>query len=593
MPLPLRNWQQEALKKIVSQWETPNSRPLIAACPGSGKTRLAVVATHSAMKEFGVQVALVVCPTVNIRCQWADAFEEANLSSYGRRGHECTNEALRFRLTNQLEILAKGGSTAFCITYQQAAKDAELFTEIASRYKLLLIADEVHHADDNRTFGAMLTQVAEKAHLRLALSGTPFNTNGGSLAMCESVEAVDDEGQPIRRTLPLHSYTYRQAIEAADHVCRPVEFLKVLGRATATFKSLSNDETYQHIVDLAHQNKTDRISLLVEPGDFFTKMAQEALRYLHSMQQTDNRAAMLVVTKDVSHGKRIAAVLKQMCRENPEWSNLSLQEMYHDTPGVHDRIQQLNSDATDIVVTVKIISEGIDVKRLRVGLYASDCLTRLFFIQFIGRFVRYEDRLTKSTNSQFCQVVIPAHAELLKYAREIEIMVDSAVMATESEEDGGEMATRESVKTLFGVESEVTGEGLIYRGDGQDERLSVRAFFEKFPEYQGVVPDTFAIHMARELGLSGAAHPIEIKPKIDWRTRNMQMVRAIVRVMKMNGETDERDYAKVNQYANSAVGIRKLDPMTPDDVLQQRHQVLNGWFRAMRDDGKAWSDLHG
>ncbi len=40
------------------------------------------------------------------------------------------------------------------------------------------------------------------------------------------------------------------------------------------------------------------------------------------------------------------------------------------------------------IVAVHMVSEGVDIPRLRVGVYASNVVTEMYFRQFCGRFVR-------------------------------------------------------------------------------------------------------------------------------------------------------------------------------------------------------------
>ena len=74
---------------------------------------------------------------------------------------------------------------------------------------------------------------------------------------------------------------------------------------------------------------------------------------------------MLVCAMDRKHGARVAGLLQQLCESNPDWERFRIQEIYNDTEAAHQRIEQLKTDRTDIVVSVRMISEGIDVHRFR------------------------------------------------------------------------------------------------------------------------------------------------------------------------------------------------------------------------------------
>ena len=574
----MRSWQASAKANLLRAWsvnkDETHQKPLIAACPGSGKTWFSVEATKEAIKQHGIDLVIVVAPSINIKNQWRDTFQKAGIRAHDR----ADNEALRFRVDDG-RCPTQEGWTALCVTYAQIARDHELFAEMARRRRTLVIADEVHHADDQEVFGKALQLLADSATLRLALSGTPFNSSGGALAMCASAMEFDDTGRPIRKALPLISYPYAQAI--SDRACRPVEFIKVLGKATATYKSLANDTTFQKVTDLAKENRTDRIGVLLDTdGEFFHKMAVEALTALHDIQRTDKRAGMLIVAKDKQHGNKICTLIESLCRSNPQWSRYTTCEIYNDTTKAHDRIKALERDSTDIVVTVRMISEGVDIKRLRVGLYATDYRTRMFFVQFVGRFIRWEDDRLKNTQhyaAQHARVIIPGHIDLLIFAREIEQMVDIALISNPPQPES--LSPPPSPQNeLLGVETEVSNDGLIYRGKDENDRRLAERFFEQYPSLKGILSEAQAIAAMRDSGTSGESlgdsesggSPVEE----DWSCKNDQVVRAIVRIQKMNGDTDDKAYSRINRAANQHVGIKRKDAMTPVETLKKRHAYL-------------------
>ena len=573
----LRPWQNKAMDKLSESWQIgPDAKTLIAASPGAGKTWFSVVAAQQAIKDFGIDLVVVVSPSVSIKEQWRETFQNAGIKAHAR----ADNEALRFRIDQGINPTEDW--RAICVTYSQLSRDAELFVEVARRKRVLLIADEVHHADDKECYGRALEQLSEFVQLRLALSGTPFNSTGGALAMCPSIEDLDETGRAIRRAKPLFTYSYGDAIR--HRACRPAEFIKVIGSGISTFKSLANNTTWQKVIDLAHANKTDSIGPLLDPdGAFFIKMATDALSALSDMKQVDTKAGMLVVAKDKAHGARICALIESLCAKNAAWSKYQTLEIYNDTEKAHERIKQLDRDSTDIVVTVRMISEGVDVKRLRVGLYATDYRTRMFFIQFVGRFIRWEDRLD---DAQHARVVIPAHPDLILFAREIEQMIDQALIPEEGEGSGEK---KDAKNEYLGTETHAGQDGLIYRGEEESDRVLAKAFFDKHPSLRGILPEMLAVKAAKDANMGGSQHHNETAVEEDWGRKNDQLARAIVRFGAMNGMSDNEAFAMVNRNANRAVDIKRKDKMTPTDTLKKRHAYLLDWLRALRS-GQAWED---
>ena len=70
------------------------------------------------------------------------------------------------------------------------------------------------------------------------------------------------------------------------------------------------------------------------------------------------------------------------------------------------------------MVAVRMVSEGVDVPRLAVGVYATTTSTPLFFSQAVGRFVRARAR------GETASIFLPSVPSLLGYAAELELARD-------------------------------------------------------------------------------------------------------------------------------------------------------------------------
>ena len=62
-----------------------------------------------------------------------------------------------------------------------------------------------------------------------------------------------------------------------------------------------------------------------------------------------------------------------------------------DDPTASERIASFAAGTSEWLVAVRMVSEGVDIPRLRVGVYATATMTDLFFHQAVGRFVRWQD----------------------------------------------------------------------------------------------------------------------------------------------------------------------------------------------------------
>src|SRR6202000_2224031 len=86
------------------------------------------------------------------------------------------------------------------------------------------------------------------------------------------------------------------------------------------------------------------------------------------------------------------------------------------------------------MVAVRMVSEGVDIPRLAVGIYAASVSTALFFAQAIGRFVRARRR------GETASVFLPSVPVLLSYAAELEAERDHVLRAPGAAPEEDELA---------------------------------------------------------------------------------------------------------------------------------------------------------
>ena len=88
-----------------------------------------------------------------------------------------------------------------------------------------------------------------------------------------------------------------------------------------------------------------------------------------------------------------------------------------------DKIAAFRGTDKRLIVSVAMISEGVDIKRLRLLVFLPDAKTELSFRQSMGRVVRItgKDDLTRA------YVVMPSHEVFEKYARRVELEMSPSI----------------------------------------------------------------------------------------------------------------------------------------------------------------------
>jgi superfamily II DNA or RNA helicase len=132
--------------------------------------------------------------------------------------------------------------------------------------------------------------------------------------------------------------------------------------------------------------------------------ADERLRQLRTHVPD---AGGMIIASDRAAARAYAALLTRMTSQAPA-------VVLSDDPGSSARISEFAESAGRWLVAVRMVSEGVDVPRLAVGIYATSASTPLFFAQAIGRFVR--SRRPGETASIF----VPSVPSLLQLASELE-----------------------------------------------------------------------------------------------------------------------------------------------------------------------------
>lgn len=388
MSPPARQWQRQFLDRFG---EAPGTDFLLVATPGAGKT----LAGCMAAKAAGCEQLVVVCPTTALRSQWADAADRVGLH-------------LDPRWRNADGAWARGVD-GVVVTYQQVASAPDLFAHHLTR-PTFVIVDEIHHAGEAASWGVALRTAFAGAERRLALSGTPFRSDARAIPFV----GYDAE----RRCEPDFSYGYAEAVR--DEACRPLAFR--LLDATLRWRIEEQEFTAAFADELDPIADSRRLRTAIDPATpLLPRMLGEADALLVKAREVVPDAAGLVLCDDRSHARRTAALLRTLSGEKPAI-------VLSDEVGAHTRIERfaaVGSDGPRWLVAVNMVSEGVDVPRLALAVYATTKRTDLFFRQAVGRVVR---RRPEDPEDLVATIFLPADPTLRTAAERVEVELREQVL---------------------------------------------------------------------------------------------------------------------------------------------------------------------
>ena len=285
------------------------------------------------------------------------------------------------------------------VTYATLAAGPGVHRRRCAEAPTLLIADEPHHMGELAAWGRSTLAAFERARFRLLLSGTPFRSDNTPIPWV----SYDDDG--VSRAdfaLRLHGRAARRRVPAGD--------LPHLRRRDGVDERRP-PPAGRLLAVLPAAEAARRLRTALDPdGDWVTHVLRDAHASLVELRAGAHPdAGGLVVAIDKEHAERLAARLGAITGERPAI-------VTSDAADASQRIQRFATGSGSWLVSVLMVSEGVDIPRLRVGVYATTARTELFFRQVVGRFIRR----TPAPRQQMSHLFLPSDPALKRLAAQIE-----------------------------------------------------------------------------------------------------------------------------------------------------------------------------
>jgi superfamily II DNA or RNA helicase len=557
---PLRTWQRRALARYLA---TGPQDFLAVATPGAGKTAFALRVAAELLADRTVQAVTVVTPTEHLKHQWAVAASETGL-------------ALDPDFRNSL------GATSLdydgvAVTYAQVAAHPAVHRVRTERRRTLVVLDEIHHAGDAKSWGDGVRVAFTSATRRLALTGTPFRSDDTPIPFV----SYEPEGDGTWRSAADHSYGYPEAL--ADGVVRPVMFFAYSGEAR--WRTSAGEEYSARLGEPLTAEHTARAwrTALDPAGEWIPSVlaaADTRLNQLRAGAVPD--AAGLVIASDHTSAKAYAKILHRINGREPVL-------VLSDDPRASGRIATFADSDERWLVAVRMVSEGVDVPRLAVGVYATSASTPLYFAQAVGRFVRARRQGETAT------VFLPSVPVLLGLASSLEEQRDHVLGKPHRDEEGwdddllaqanaqrDEPDEQERAFTALSADAEL--DQVIY--DGSSFGTAAFATTDDEQDYLGLPgllePEQMrALLRQRQTGQldRGTAHATprpEPKPgprEPTMRERLSKLRRELNTLVAMNHHRTGRPHGAIHQEVRTACGGPPT-AMATADQLEQRIAYL-------------------
>jgi superfamily II DNA or RNA helicase len=403
----LRVWQRRALMEYL---RGKREDFLAVATPGAGKTTFALRVALELFGDGTIDNITVVTPTEHLKSQWAQAAARVGIDLDAGFRNSDVHAAADFHGT--------------VVTYAQVGIAPAVHKRRTVTRRTLVVLDEIHHAGDSKSWGDGVKAAFEPAVRRLMLTGTPFRSDDNPIPFVEYERGSDG----IARSRSDTVYGYSDALR--DGVVRPVIFLAYSGETR--WRTSAGDELEARLGEPMTQDLIAQAwrTALDPTGDWMQQVLRAAdsrLQKLRADGMPD--AGGLVIASDQQSARAYAKVLGELTGEKAV-------VVLSDDVGASGRIAAFSASNDRWMVAVRMVSEGVDIPRLAVGVYATSASTPLFFAQAIGRFVRARKPGETAT------VFVPSVPHLLELASELEAQRNHVLGQRKAKEgfDDDEMA---------------------------------------------------------------------------------------------------------------------------------------------------------
>jgi len=402
MAFQLRDWQNEALLKCKAL-----SRSVVEACPGSGKSAFSGALAKHWLDSGECDHVLAVAPSVSIKRsimrQWQDNF-----------GLRVRGNLIR-RSGDGLKVPVKFDATV--ITYHELRNEqCEDMLRLwkSQTWSFGVVFDEIHHAASNQTWGGRVRTIGHDLASRVCImTGTPFRSDGQPI---ELMDYVLHDGEHVAE--PDFRYVYRQAVN--DDICRPVTCRWIEGEIFFVHESKGQyTRSIKNV--LPHEMRAAMGQFFDPSGEIMKNLVSLVHSDLMRLRQNDayKDAAALFVCRPAANNETADGQSDKHVREMAKLiERLTGQEVVvvtHDQDDGADRIESFKTGKSPYIVAVNMVSEGVDIPRLRKVAFCRYTDSEMLFRQIVGRVVRR----TAPNDPVASEVYVPGFPKMVEFGQRL------------------------------------------------------------------------------------------------------------------------------------------------------------------------------
>lgn len=554
-----RPWQTNAIDVFTGAKQAF----LLEACPGAGKTLFAGFCADRMLSNNTVNFVIIVVPTTALKGDASAGF----LGDFSKVGVEITT------VLNPGKGIPSEWHGAV-ITYAQLPNIVDTFeTWVRNGARLMFIFDEVHHASEKNVWGTATDRCGKIATKVLAMTGTPFRGDGQKIAFVK----YSEDGICV----PDYKYLYREAV--AKKECRPVFFVTDSGTAEYVLKQIEESPIGPSANIIAEEKvrideaKSEQIGnvqrVIFNPkSEWLETVMMKADAKLDEYRAVDPGAGGLIVVRPGSDDETADRHLIKIAREIERMTGEEVTVITHEDSNANAKIERFRNSKDRWIVSVRKISEGVDIKRLRVLILVTHPGTELLFRQLVGRVVRQKD----PTLMEDATVFMAKFPLLVGYAKRFEEEGQAGMRDREEKTQGGTEG-REPRSYLFSAigSKHENGGGISSMGEYfAHNEISFAENLKKNDPVLAHISVASIAYLNRKLGVSVPETEELKKPKQIIKKEKRRRIEDLVRVAAIKAaefhHLDRPDYSSIRRDLNRRLGVKDINDLIdnrPEEAL--------------------------
>jgi len=388
-----RDWQAHCYRDYIIRDKKIYS---IGAVPGAGKSKTAAFIVNHLLKSNIIDFFFVISPQENKKPEWSEDF----LAYFGI--------PIQLDYSSDSKIkkkLFKGAVMTYAGRNESTAKEIDKFCK---KHRVAVVFDEIHHLSESghSAWGTYAQLAFSNAERVISLSGTFWREDKMKIPFLE----LGLKGYKI-------DFIYSYADSINDGNSRKIQFSfydpKIDIKGKYSYNGLLSEIEKEKQLNLAYR------ALVSDKSIDLADVIHHAYSKLQEIRRADmSNAGMILFAPD----KRIAYLLKSWL-ESPQF-NIESTVVTSEDQASSKEIQRFKDSDEECIIAVNMISEGVDIPRLRVGVYLSIYKTYLYFMQsIVGRTIRVtqeeykRSQITDSVNYSYAYIL--EHPELKGHSEKV------------------------------------------------------------------------------------------------------------------------------------------------------------------------------